>query len=288
MEELNLKNVTVAEQTNCQENSGFLPDPVPEPTPITKKNRKTTMDAKSLRWCCGGASLLIVIGIIVVGVFLGLAGPADDSNNSAGADPVPWMSIPKKAIFKITLVLTSSSDTSRKSGGWIEAFSSGRSCKTPRFDFKPGAATEIFMEDRDLIDSHNKHPDGCNAFKMDTNDTMLIKVNKETGADIVIYQVKVTLEDGREYDAFFRPQQNETFAESFPLRIQTKARKLAMYLHYKQVKPNTRNVEYINQTKVDLKLNGNDHISCHTNPLPWPANEGTTVLQDLKFLGTCY
>ena len=51
------------------------------------------------------------------------------------------------------------------------------------------------MEDRDPIDSHNKHPDGCNAFKMDTNNTMLIKVNKETGADIVLYQVKVTLEE---------------------------------------------------------------------------------------------
>ena len=59
------------------------------------------------------------------------------------------------------------------------------------------------MEDPDPIDNHNQHPDGCRAFKMDTNKTMLIKVKKENGADIVIYQVKVMLEDGREYKAFF-------------------------------------------------------------------------------------
>merc|ERR1719510_2459406 len=69
------------------------------------------------------------------------------------------------------------------------------------------------------------------------------------------------LEDGRDYRAFMRNEQNETLAESFPLRIQRKSRKLAMYLNYKQVDPNTEKIEYINQTKV---------------------------LEDLKFLGTCF
>ena len=55
-----------------------------------------------------------------------------------GADPVPWMSIRQKAIYKVTLVLTDSSDTSSGIGGRIEVFSNDSSCETDRFDFKPG------------------------------------------------------------------------------------------------------------------------------------------------------
>ena len=89
-----------------------------------------------------------------------------------------------------------------------------------------GEATEIFMDEQA----------GCRDFKMDikSNSTM-IKVKKEAGGNIAIYMVKVMLEDGRDYRAFMRNEQNETLAESFPLRIQKKSRKLAMYLNYKQV-----------------------------------------------------
>ena len=145
-----------------------------------------------------------------------------------------------------------------------------------------GEATEIFMDEQA----------GCRDFKMDikSNSTM-IKVKKEAGGNIAIYLVKVMLEDGRDYRAFMRNEQNETLAESFPLRIQRKSRKLAMYLNYKQVNPNTEKIEYINQTKVELKLNDRmNHSSCQTNPLPWPeeTKDKTIVLEDLKFLGTCF
>jgi len=231
------------------------------------------MDSKSCRWCCLFLVLLLVITIAIIIAFVFHNAPAEET----GTEPVPWMSIREKGIFKVGLVLTSSSDTGTGIGGWIQAFSTGRSCQTERFVFKAGSATEIFMDD----------PAGCTGFKMDANDTMLIKVKKESGGNIVVHQVKVMLEDGREYSAFVQSQ-NETLAESFPLKIQSKARKLAMYLNYKQVKPNPRKLEYINETKVELRLDGDSHISCQTNPLPWPAKEGTTVLQDLKFLGTCH
>lgn len=269
MEELNVLNKrTEKEQGNNDlEGSGLLPNP--ETSPVTNSK----MDAKSLRWCGGGALLLAILAII--GTIVAFTVPA---GKTGPVPPVPWMSIPQKSIFKVALVLTSSSDTSSGTGGWIQAFSNGRSCETRRFVFRAGAATEIFMD----------NPAGCRDFKMDANDTMQIKVKKESGASIVVYQVKVMLEDGREYSAYVRPQQNETLAESFPLKIERKGRKLAMYLNYKQVKPNTQKIEYINQTKVELKLVGDSHISCQTNPLPWPAKNGTTVLQDLEFLGTCH
>ena len=136
-----------------------------------------------------------------------------------------------------------------------------------------GGDTEIFMDKQD----------GCSDFEMNKNDTMWIKV-QTGGAAIQMHQVKVMLEDGQEYSAYFRPSQDETF----PLKIQAKDPKLGMYLNYKQVKTNTRNTEYIKNTKVDLRLSGNNHISCRTNPLPWPLKNGTTALTDLKFLGTCY
>jgi len=282
VEELYLKKRTEEEQGKDPENLGLLPDPEPIPT----SNSKSVMDAKSLRWFCGGASLLTVIGIII-GIIVALTVPADKSNDSTvpsasgtgdTADPVPRMSIQQKAIFKVSLVLTRSSDTSRRNSGTMEAFSNGRSCRTGSFDFKEGAHTEIFMADHD----------GCTGFKMETNNTMWVKVEKEVGADIVVYQVKVMLEDGQEYSAFFRPQQDQTSAESFPLRIQTNELKLAMYFNYKRVQPNIRKLDYVEQTKVELRLKGNSHISCHTNPLPWPSKNGTTVLRDLKYLGTCF
>jgi len=228
------------------------------------------MDSK---WCCLFSVLVCVLIIVITIALVFQSAPTEET----GTKPVPWMSIREKGIFKVGLVLTTSSDTGSGIGGWIQAFSTGRSCQTERFVFKAGAATQIFMD----------QPTGCKDYKMDTNDTMLIKVKKESGGNIVVHQVKVMLEDGREYSAFVQSQ-NETLAESFPLKILENARKLAMKLNYKQVKPNPRNLEYINQTKVELRLDGDSHVSCQTNPLPWPAKEGTTVLQDLKFLGTCH
>ena len=53
---------------------------------------------------------------------------------------MPWMSIPLKTIFKVTLV--SSESSSNRNGtphsGSIVAFSNERSCKTGEFDFKIG------------------------------------------------------------------------------------------------------------------------------------------------------
>ena len=72
-----------------------------------------------------------------------------------------------------------------------------------------GGDTEIFMDKQD----------GCSDFEMNKNDTMWIKV--QTGeAAIHMHQVKVMLEDGQEYSAYFRPSQDETF----PLKIQAKDR----------------------------------------------------------------
>ena len=59
--------------------------------------------------------------------------------------------------------------------------------------------------------------DGCSDFEMNKNDTMWIKV-QTGGPAIQMHQVKVMLEDGQEYSAYFRPSQDETF----PLKIQAK------------------------------------------------------------------
>jgi len=268
-----LEERTIETQSKNLENSGLLPNP--ELDPIT-----SSMDSKSRRWfICGGVLLTVTLTVIIGVITSFTSGKSSDPQTpDGGRDLLPWLSISKKALFKVSLVLESSSDTSQNNGGWIEAFSDGHFCKTKKFDFIQGASTELFVDESD----------GCSDFKMNKNGTMSIKVRKESGSKIAVYRVHVMLEDGQEYRAFFQKQQSETLAESFPLKIQQKERKVGIKLKYKQVQPNKQNLIYVKNTKVDLKLKGHDHISCQTNPLPWPAENGTVHLDDLQLLGTCH
>ena len=76
----------------------------------------------------------------------------------------------------------------------------------------------------------------------------------------------------------------------YTLKLQNIAGSQATRLkvNVKNVRENPSDVTYVNGTRIELKLAGDTETKCFTNPLPWPDQKGTEVLEELMWMGPCF
>jgi hypothetical protein len=61
-----------------------------------------------------------------------------------------------------------------------------------------------------------------------------------------------------------------------------------MKINMKNIGENPSNATYFNNTRIEVKLKGDNRTGCFTNPLPWPNKERKVNLNNLETLGTCF
>jgi len=232
--------------------------------------------SKGRKILLGLVSAGLVLLVILIAIFLT---PSD------GPEPepkhVPWLEVSPKNLYSATLTLRSSSDTSSGVEGRLELCNDGaRCCKTEKFVFK---SQKFVLHMRD-------HQD-CSNFEIDKEKEKSVKAHVDDKTKITIYNYQVSLDDGTTYHGLYKESSlDQSWSHPTPLTMLNTAndQKMLIKLSVKNVAENPSNNIYVENSRIEIKVRGENYVGCFTNPLLWPMKQGKQTLETLETLGTCF
>jgi len=224
---------------------------------------------------------LIVSAGLVLLIILLASGLSGDPDPGPEPDLVPWLDVSPKHPYSATLTLRSSSDTSSGVEGRLELCNDGGGC----------CSTNSFVfSSKTLVVNMRDHPD-CYNFEINKQKQISVKAHTGDKTKITIYSYKVSLNDGATYHGLYRQSSaDSSWSQVTPLTYLNTAndQKMLIKLKVKNLADNPSKNIFVKDSRIEIKTHGDDHAGCFSNPLLWPAKNGTQTLETLETLGTCF
>jgi len=245
------------------------------------------VSSSSLLSCSRGRKVLLglvaaglVLLVILLAVFISpTSSPSPDPGPEA--DNVPWLDVSPKHPYSATLTLRSSSDTTSGVEGQLEFCNEGGGCCTTDDFIFTSQTVVLFMRD-------HQH---CHNFEIYKEKQISVRANVGDKTKITIYSYQVALDDGATYRGLYQESSaDSSWSQVTPLTDLNTANDQTMLikLNVKNVAENPSQNIFVKDSRIEIKVQGEDYTGCFTNPLLWPGKRGTQTLETLETLGTCF
>jgi len=231
----------------------------------------------------------VLLGVVVAGVVLLviLLAVFISSTSNPSADPgpeanhVPWLDVSPKHPYSATLTLRSSSDTTSGVEGRLELCNEGGGCCTTDDFIFASQTVVLFMRDHQ----------NCHNFDIYKDKQLSVRAHTGDKSKITIYSYQVSLDDGATYRGLYKESSaDSSWSQVTPLRALNTANDQTMLIkmNVKNIAENPSQNIFVKDSRIEIKVEGEDHEGCFTNPLLWPDKKGTQTLETLETLGTCF